>query len=199
LTTPTLFDTGRTSSEDDSAVLAHGDDDKLGDSDATSTSQTLATKITANATSSPVNVLKRKHSAINKHSDITSADDSVSSHSGSMTSSRGRCVGVAKTTSRRHRRSFSATPTVADVVVRKVLNKVRKTRNISSLRMLMSLPKGRARRSKHDDITATVVDLSVSSVKCQIVCGRVFLFNVRSKRLNALVVSPPVVIQGFIS
>ncbi|KAL3802670.1 hypothetical protein HJC23_011994 [Cyclotella cryptica] len=51
-------------------------------------------------------------------------------------------------------------PTVSDVIVRKVLNKVRKTRNISSLRMLMSLPKGRARRSKHDDITASVVDLS---------------------------------------
>lgn len=60
-------------------------------------------------------------------------------------------------------RSFSlGIPTVSDVIVRKVLNKVRKTRNISSLRMLMSLPKGRARRSKHDDITATVVDLSVS-------------------------------------
>lgn len=199
LTTPTLFDTRRTSSKEDSAVLAHGGDDKLGDSDATSTSQTLATKITANETTSPVNVLKRKHSAMNKHSDITSADDSVSSHSGSMTSSRGRGVGVAKTTSRRHRRSFSATPTVADVIVRKVLNKVRKTRNISSLRMLMSLPKGRARRSKHDDITATVVDLSVSSVKSQLVCGRVFLFNVRLKRLNALFVPPPVAIQGFIS
>lgn len=53
-----------------------------------------------------------------------------------------------------------AIPTVSEVIVRKVLNKVRKTRNISSLRMLMSLPKGRARRSKHDDITATVVDLS---------------------------------------
>jgi len=59
------------------------------------------------------------------------------------------------------RRAYSlAIPTVSEVIVRKVLNKVRKTRNISSLRMLMSLPKGRARRSKHDDITATVVDLS---------------------------------------
>jgi hypothetical protein len=67
--------------------------------------------------------------------------------------------------SRRHnRRSYSpGIPTVSEVIVRKVLNKVRKTRNISSLRMLMSLPKGRARRSKHDDITASVVDLSVSS------------------------------------
>jgi hypothetical protein len=60
-------------------------------------------------------------------------------------------------------RSYSLSiPTVSEVIVRKVLNKVRKTRNISSLRMLMSLPKGRARRSKHDDITASVVDLSVS-------------------------------------
>jgi hypothetical protein len=68
--------------------------------------------------------------------------------------------------SRRHNsRSCSpGIPTVSEVIVRKVLNKVRKTRNISSLRMLMSLPKGRARRSKHDDITASVVDLSVRFV-----------------------------------
>lgn len=50
--------------------------------------------------------------------------------------------------------------TVADVIVRRVLNKVRRARNISSLHTLMSLPPGRARRSKHDDITACVVDLS---------------------------------------
>lgn len=49
---------------------------------------------------------------------------------------------------------------VADVIVRRVLNKVRRTRNISSLQALMSLPPGRARRSKHDDITSSVVDLS---------------------------------------
>lgn len=49
---------------------------------------------------------------------------------------------------------------VADVIVRRVLNKVRRARNISSLQALMSLPQGRARRSKHDDITAMVVDLS---------------------------------------
>jgi len=71
--------------------------------------------------------------------------------------------GSSRGHSRRNRspRSHSlAIPTVSEVIVRKVLNKVRKTRNISSLRMLMSLPKGRARRSKHDDITASVVDLS---------------------------------------
>jgi hypothetical protein len=50
--------------------------------------------------------------------------------------------------------------TVADVIVRRVLNKVRRARNISSLHALMSLPPGHARRSKHDDITASVVDLS---------------------------------------
>jgi len=50
--------------------------------------------------------------------------------------------------------------TVADVIVRRVLNKVRRARNISSLHALMSLPPGRARRSKHDDITLCVVDLS---------------------------------------
>lgn len=49
---------------------------------------------------------------------------------------------------------------VADVIVRRVLNKVRRARNISSLQALMSLPPGRARRSKHDDITASVIDLS---------------------------------------
>ena len=49
---------------------------------------------------------------------------------------------------------------VADVIVRRVLNKVRRARNISSLQALMSLPQGRARRSKHDDITASVIDLS---------------------------------------
>lgn len=71
--------------------------------------------------------------------------------------------------SRRHNsRLYSpGIPTVSEVIVRKVLNKVRKTRNISSLRMLMSLPKGRARRSKHDDITASVVDLSVSCCRIE--------------------------------
>eukprot|EP00547_Thalassionema_nitzschioides_P012979 CAMPEP_0194255624 /NCGR_PEP_ID=MMETSP0158-20130606/34847_1 /TAXON_ID=33649 /ORGANISM="Thalassionema nitzschioides, Strain L26-B" /LENGTH=924 /DNA_ID=CAMNT_0038994037 /DNA_START=142 /DNA_END=2913 /DNA_ORIENTATION=+ len=54
----------------------------------------------------------------------------------------------------------SAVSTVADVIVRRVLNKVRRARNMTSLYALMSLPKGRARRSKHDDITASVVDLS---------------------------------------
>jgi hypothetical protein len=49
---------------------------------------------------------------------------------------------------------------VSDVIVRRVLNKVRRARNYSSLHALMSLPPGRARRSKHDDITACVVDLS---------------------------------------
>jgi serine/threonine protein phosphatase PrpC len=49
---------------------------------------------------------------------------------------------------------------VSDVIVRRILNKVRRTRNISSLHALMSLPPGRARRSKHDDITSCVVDLS---------------------------------------
>jgi hypothetical protein len=50
--------------------------------------------------------------------------------------------------------------TAADVIVRRVLNKVRRSRNLSSLHALISLPKGRARRSKHDDITTSVVDLA---------------------------------------
>jgi hypothetical protein len=58
--------------------------------------------------------------------------------------------------SRQNRISYN----VADVIVRRVLNKVRRARNISSLQALMTLPQGRARRSKHDDITSSVVDLS---------------------------------------
>jgi len=50
--------------------------------------------------------------------------------------------------------------TVSDVIVRRVLNKVRRARNMPNLRALMELPKGRSRRSKHDDITASVVDMS---------------------------------------
>jgi hypothetical protein len=49
--------------------------------------------------------------------------------------------------------------TAAEVIVRRVLNKVRRSRNMSSLHDLVSLPKGRARRCKHDDITTSVVDL----------------------------------------
>ena len=49
---------------------------------------------------------------------------------------------------------------VADFIVRRVLNEVRRARNLTSLRALLALPKGRSRRSKHDDITASIVDLS---------------------------------------
>lgn len=49
--------------------------------------------------------------------------------------------------------------TAADVIVRRVLNKVRRSRKMSSLHDLLSLPVGRARRCKHDDITTIVVDL----------------------------------------
>ena len=112
---------------------------------ATSTTAVITTSTAAKAGS------KRKHPA--------TADESASSRSASTASF---ALGTARTSSRRHLRSSSRchSATVSEVIVRKVLNKVRKTRNISSLRMLMSLPKGRARRSKHDDITATVIDLS---------------------------------------
>ena len=60
---------------------------------------------------------------------------------------------------RRKHSSIPPTSNVADVVVRRVLNKVRRARNMASLSDLMDLPKGRARRSKHDDITASVIDL----------------------------------------
>ena len=61
---------------------------------------------------------------------------------------------------RKRSRLNRVTYNVADVIVRRVLNKVRRARNISSLQALMSLPQGGARRSKHDDITSSVVDLS---------------------------------------
>jgi Protein phosphatase 2C len=75
-------------------------------------------------------------------------------------------TGSAKRRKRNHNRRIGETMNhrvsynVADVIIRRVLNKVRRSRNISSLQALMSLPQGRARRSKHDDITASVVDLS---------------------------------------
>eukprot|EP00934_Nitzschia_sp_Nitz4_P002958 Nitzschia sp. Nitz4//scaffold21_size171442//152371//153249//NITZ4_002190-RA/size171442-exonerate_protein2genome-gene-0.39-mRNA-1//1//CDS//3329542498//2948//frame0 len=49
--------------------------------------------------------------------------------------------------------------TLADVIVRRVLNRVRRSRNIATLDELMSLRPGRERRSIHDDITTTVVEL----------------------------------------
>jgi hypothetical protein len=52
----------------------------------------------------------------------------------------------------------SSKSTAADLVVRRVLNKVRRSRNMT-MQDLMALPKGRSRRSKHDDITTSVVDL----------------------------------------
>jgi hypothetical protein len=58
-----------------------------------------------------------------------------------------------------NRSSITSTSSVSDVIVRRVLNKVKRSRNIGSLRDLMSLPRGRARRCRHDDITACVVDL----------------------------------------
>jgi hypothetical protein len=61
---------------------------------------------------------------------------------------------------RSSRSSFASTSSVSDVIVRRILNKVKRSRNIGSLRDLMSLPRGRARRSRHDDITACVVDLA---------------------------------------
>lgn len=123
--------------------------EKLDESDAaTSSEATTGTTTTADETTATAKVgTKRKYPG---------STGSVSTRSSTASSRLGRGT-------RRHRssRPYSlAIPTVSEVIVRKVLNKVRKTRNISSLRMLMSLPKGRARRSKHDDITATVVDLS---------------------------------------
>jgi len=48
---------------------------------------------------------------------------------------------------------------VSDMIVSRVLNRVRRKYKMDSLSSLMDLPKGTARRSKHDDITAMVIDL----------------------------------------
>ena len=48
---------------------------------------------------------------------------------------------------------------VTDMIVAKVLNRVRRKHKIVSLPALMALPKGHCRRTKHDDITTLVVDL----------------------------------------
>jgi hypothetical protein len=123
-------------------------DEKQDESDAATSSETTTGTTTADETTATAKAgTKRKYAGSVR---------SVSTRSSAASSRLGPGT-------RRHRssRPYSLTiPTVSEVIVRKVLNKVRKTRNISSLRMLMSLPKGRARRSKHDDITATVVDLS---------------------------------------
>lgn len=49
---------------------------------------------------------------------------------------------------------------ISDVITWKILNKVRRTRKMKSLKALMAFPPGRARRLRHDDITACVIDLS---------------------------------------
>jgi len=60
----------------------------------------------------------------------------------------------------RYRRKTYKKKTVADFVVRRVLNKIRLARKMTSIHSLLELPKGRSRRSKHDDITASIIDLS---------------------------------------
>jgi len=49
---------------------------------------------------------------------------------------------------------------ISDVIAWKILNKVRRTRKMKSLKSLMAFPPGRARRLRHDDITACVIQLS---------------------------------------
>lgn len=155
-TLSSIVDVGKTPTANESAAVASGDD-KL-DEGATTTFNPMGT-----SSSLSESTTSAKMSSKRKRPDSNTFDDSVSSRSGSTTSSQSCGVGASMPTLRRHYYSSSRSPyslpTVSDVIVHKVLNKVRKTRNISSLRMLMSLPKGRARRSKHDDITATVVDL----------------------------------------
>ncbi|KAL7446411.1 hypothetical protein ACHAXH_009405 [Discostella pseudostelligera] len=152
-----IDDIGKKPGVHESAASASGND-TIADSDATTSFDPIATSNSLDESTTTA-----KMSSKRKYPDSNTFDDSVSSRSGSTASSQGRGVATSMTSMRRHYYSSSRSPyslpTVSDVIVHKVLNKVRKTRNISSLRMLMSLPKGRARRSKHDDITATVVDL----------------------------------------
>ena len=56
--------------------------------------------------------------------------------------------------------SMSAAQTSSDCIMQCALNRIIRSRIITSLRSLMALKKGRARRSKHDDTTTSVVDLS---------------------------------------
>mmetsp|Transcript_11373 Transcript_11373/g.20954 ORF Transcript_11373/g.20954 Transcript_11373/m.20954 type:complete len:1597 (+) Transcript_11373:96-4886(+) len=178
--TPPVDNTTKTPAEDAAtAAMAHGGDDKVEDSDATETTSeitaatTTADDMTTTATVTKAAGTKRKHSAVDETSVSSRSASSMTASSRGREGLGGGGIGGTTTSSSRsqnrhhhHLRSSSSRPssltipTVSDVIVRKVLNKVRKTRNISSLRMLMSLPKGRARRSKHDDITASVVDLS---------------------------------------
>lgn len=48
----------------------------------------------------------------------------------------------------------------ADHIINRLLREIRKAKNLPSLAALVSIPKGRGRRSKHDDITASVIDIS---------------------------------------
>ena len=95
---------------------------------------------------------------------VTSGDATGAPTATSMSSGRKRDHAVSSpgpnNNNKRRKRNARISYNVADVIVRRVLNKVRRARNISSLQALMSLPLGRARRSKHDDITSSVVDLS---------------------------------------
>lgn len=79
-----------------------------------------------------------------------SEQETVSSRKREMTSSP---VGHTSTKRRKRNRPNRISYNVADVIVRRVLNKVRRARNISSLQALMSLPQGRARRSKVSSTT----------------------------------------------
>ena len=84
---------------------------------------------------------------------------SSTTHSSSG-SSRGGEQRRSRSSSSVHNDQVVTVSTVSDVIVRRVLNKVRRARSMKSLKALMVLPRGRARRSKHDDITASVIDMS---------------------------------------
>lgn len=49
--------------------------------------------------------------------------------------------------------------TVSDMLVYKILNRVRQKQRAPSVRAIMGVPRGHSRRCKHDDITVMVVDL----------------------------------------
>ena len=104
-------------------------------------------------------VSKNNDGNVSGHKRKRGSAASSTTHSSSG-SSRGGDQRRSRSSSSVHNDQVVTVSTVSDVIVRRVLNKVRRARSMKSLKALMDLPRGRARRSKHDDITASVIDMS---------------------------------------
>ena len=103
-------------------------------------------------------VPKNRDGQVSGHKRKRGSGVTTTTHSSSG-SSRGEQK-RSRSSSSVHNDQVVTVSTVSDVIVRRVLNKVRRARSMKSLRALMDLPRGRARRSKHDDITASIIDMS---------------------------------------